>query len=392
MSNIPKNSNNVNRSGVAIVADWIIGGGAEWVVLELHRMFPYAPIYTSYCTPEWRKRLNNKVVTGYLQYWPFPQLRKFIPGMRARWFERLDLEEYDLVISSSGAEAKGIRVDKNANHSKLTTNHSDVKRPLHISYIHAPTHYYWSRYDDYIKHPGFGIFNPLARIGLKLLVGRRRKWDFKAAQRPSLLISNSSHTQSEIKKYYHRDSTVIHPPVDTDFFASSEFQVPKSSRCGYVVVGRQTPYKRIDLAIRACNELSLPLLVIGNGPEHKKLAAMAGPTVFFKTDATREDIARALCSAKGFIFPGIDDFGIAPVEALASGTPVLAYKAGGALDYITPGKNGEFFSEQNTGSLVTTLKRFNAHNYASDEIKKSSSAFCINEFVKSMTKYINKVV
>lgn len=363
---------------VAIVADWIIGGGAERVVLELHRMFPDAPIYTSYCSPTWRQRLDNKVVTSYLQFWPFPQLRKFIPGMRGRWFERLNLEEFDVVMSSSGAEAKGIRVNK----------------PVHFSYIHAPTHYYWSRYQDYLANPGFGFADPLARAGLKALVNRRRKWDFAAAQRPRYLIANSSHTQSEILKYYQRKSDVIHPPVDTDFFMSQhELWHKKNEKCtrhGYVVVGRQTAYKRIDLAIQACTQLKLPLLVIGDGPQHKTLRALAGPTVFFKKDASREDIAHALCSAKGFIFPGLDDFGIAPVEALASGTPVLAYKAGGALDYVAPGKSGDFFDTQSVDCLVDALHRFDQKKYSSDDIKNIAKAFSNEKFDSKLITYLQE--
>ena len=136
---------------VAIVCDWLIGGGAEKVVLELHKIFPDAPIYTSYCTPSWRKQLDNKVVTGWLQYWPFSSLRKFIPFLRIWWFQSLKFDKYDLIISASGAEAKGVKVPKHI---------------PHISYIFSPTHYYWSKYDDYIKNPGFGIANPIARLGL----------------------------------------------------------------------------------------------------------------------------------------------------------------------------------------------------------------------------------
>src|SRR6266542_3559276 len=188
---------------VAIVHDWLIGGGAERVVYALHQMYPEAPIYTSYCSPQWRQRMDGKVVTGFLQHWPFSRLRKFIPFLRIWWFTRLDLSGYDLVISSSGAEAKGIKVPKGT---------------VHISYCHAPTHYYWSRYDQYLKQPGFGIFDPLARLGLRLFVAPLRRWDFKAAQRPDYLIANSSHIQAEIKKYYKRDAVVIHPPVDIERF------------------------------------------------------------------------------------------------------------------------------------------------------------------------------
>jgi glycosyltransferase involved in cell wall biosynthesis len=196
---------------VAIVHDWLYGGGAERVIYELHQLYPEAPIYTSYCSREWRDKLDNVVVTGWLQHWPFNRLRKFIPFLRIWWFTHLDLSAYDLVISSSGAEAKGIKVPKST---------------LHINYCHAPTHYYWSRYDEYMSRPGFGIFDPLARLGLKLLVSPLRKWDFKAAQRPDYMIANSSHIQAEITKYYNRDSTVIFPPVNIERFQTDEQYQP----------------------------------------------------------------------------------------------------------------------------------------------------------------------
>ncbi|QQS18914.1 glycosyltransferase [Candidatus Saccharibacteria bacterium] len=177
---------------VAIVHDWLVGGGAELVVEQLHKLFPEAPIYTSYTTKEWRRRLDNTVITGWLQ--PFGKLRKFLPMLRILYFTRLKLDGYDLVISSSGAEAKGIKVPK---------------RTVHVNYCHAPTHYYWRRYDEYMKRPGVGVFDPLARLGLWLFVKPLRRWDLKAAQRPDYIIANSTHIQREILKYYGRESTVI---------------------------------------------------------------------------------------------------------------------------------------------------------------------------------------
>jgi glycosyltransferase involved in cell wall biosynthesis len=355
---------------VAIVHDWLIGGGAEKVVEQLHKLYPDAPIYTSYCTPEWRKRLDYKVVTGPLQAWPFSRLRKFIPFLRIWWFTSLKLDQFDLVISSTGAEAKGIKTSSEA---------------LHISYIHAPSHYYWSRYDTYVQSPGFGIFDPLARFGLKLLVGPLRKWDLHAAQRPDFMIANSTHTQSEIKKYYGRKSTVIHPPVDINRF--SKASTGKQTRKGFVIVGRQVPYKRIDLAVKACSELNLPLTVIGNGPDHSKLARTAGPSITFIDKASNEELAEVIWASEAFLFPGVDDFGIAPVEALASGTPVIAYQAGGALDYIIPGKTGEFFTEQTVDSLKEALQKFDNSKYNSLEIQKFSDRFSEENFKSKFSEF-----
>jgi glycosyltransferase involved in cell wall biosynthesis len=363
----------LGQQRVAIVHDWLYGGGAELVVEQLHKMFPEAPIYTSYCSREWRERLDNKVVTGYLQWWPFAKLRKFIPFMRIIWFSGLRFEDYDLVISSSGAEAKGIKVPAGV---------------THINYCHAPTHYYWSRYDEYMRYPGFGLLDPLARLGLKLLVGPLRRWDYKAAQRPDFMIANSTHIQKEIKKYYGRDSEVIFPPVYIERFMKTEHRYRE--RRGFVISGRQTPYKRFDLAIVACNQLGLPLTVIGNGPDHHRLRGLAGPTITFLGKVSDEVVEEEFASASGFVFPGLDDFGITPVEALAAGTPVIAYKAGGALDYVKPGVTGEFFDKKSAKSLSRTLQQFNPARYNQVILRRQAEQFSSGVFRASMNEFIVK--
>jgi glycosyltransferase involved in cell wall biosynthesis len=377
---------------VAIVHDWLIGGGAEKVVEQLHRIYPDAPIYTSYCTDEWRKKLDYKVITGPLQAWPFSRLRKYIPFLRIWWFSSLKFDDYDLVISSSGAEAKGIKVRRSeiVDSRSQTTNYKlQTTKPIHINYCHAPTHYYWSRYDDYLRDPGFGRLNWLARFGLKTLVGPLRSWDLRAAQRPDLIIANSTHTQQAIKKYYGRDSEVIHPPVDIKRFEKGKMKNDKSqARHGFVIVGRQTPYKRIDLAVAACTETKMPLTVIGGGPEHKKLRKIAGPNITFLTNADDATVAKVIGESEGFIFPGVDDFGIVAIEAMAAGTPVIAFNGGGARDYIIPGKTGEFFDHQTVGSLVAALQQFDSKNYSSDEIKQFAQSFSNEHFRRKLIDFV----
>jgi glycosyltransferase involved in cell wall biosynthesis len=358
---------------VAIVHDWLVGGGAELVVEQLHKLFPAAPIYTSYCTPEWRTRLDNKVVTGWLQYWPFSTLRKFVPLLRIWWFTHLDLEAYDVVISSSGAEAKGIKVEK----------------PLHINYCHAPTHYYWSRYNQYLRQPGFGVFDWLARLGLRLLVGPLRRWDYQAAQRPDHIIANSRHIQAEIKKYYSRDSTVIHPPVNFERF--QKLANRNKLRRGFVISGRQTPYKRFDLAVVACSKLNLPLTVIGDGPDNRRLRKLAGPSVTFLGRASDAVVEEEFSQAQALIFPGLDDFGITPVEALAAGTPVIAYGAGGALDYVKPGVTGELFAQQSLKSLAKTLHNFQPETYNPKDCRLTAQTFSADKFRRHFQAYLGKV-
>lgn len=359
---------------VAIVADWLVGGGAEQVVLQLHKLYPDAPIFTAFCNEQSRQMFKGaEIHVSFMQKFPFSKLRKFLPVLRQHWFQNLDLKEYDLIISSSGAEAKAVRSRPDA---------------LHINYCHSPTHYYWVRYDEYIKHPGFGVFDPIARIGLRLLVKPNRNWDYGAAQHPNYIIANSSTTQQRVARFYNRESTVIHPPVDTKRFALADGKKQTADRRGFVITGRQTPYKRIDLAVAACTKASLPLTVIGDGPQHAKLKKMAGPTITFTGYISEEEKMKLIQSASAFIMPNEDDFGIAPVEALAAGTPVIAYKAGGALDYLKPKQNGEFFTEQTPEALAKVLQNFNAEKYNSKQVASSANLFSVGTFQKKMRAFI----
>lgn len=366
----PSTTYQIPPTKIAIVHDWLLGGGAERVVLELHKLYPEAPIYTSYCTPEWRQKLDGKVVTGYLQKWPFNKLRKYVGALRIFWFRNLNLSDFDVVISSTGnGEAKHIQVPK-------TTKN--------ICYCHSPTHFYWRHYDKYQRSPGFGIFNPLARIGLKLLVGPLRKSDYGAAQKVDYFIANSNHIKSDIKRFYGRDSLVIHPPVDIARFA----QHISKKRHGFVTVGRQTPYKHTDILVEACSKLNLPLLCVGNGPEHKRLIELAGPSVTFQTNLNDDQVAQVVGNAEAFLFAAHEDFGVAPVEALAAGTPVIAYEAGGALDYVKDGQNGLLFEHQNVESLSKTLKEFGSHKFDYNTVSKSAEKFSPENFDKNITSFV----
>ena len=329
---------------VALVHDWLNQmGGAENVLKVLAEMFPRAPIYTSIYAPQrvapffrsldirvsWMNRLPG-VASHHLWYLPFYPLA----------FESFDLSEYDLVISNKSAFA----------HSVITP-----PQTVHISYCLTPTRFLW-QYHAYRRREGIGR---VANALLQPILTWQRQFDRLAADRVDHFVAISREVQARIRKFYRRDSTVIHPPVDTQRF------VPTSDppQDYYLVVSRLIPYKRVDLAVAACTRLGVPLIVVGDGRDRKALERMAGPTVQFLGWVEEDTLVRLMQRARAFIFPGLEDFGIAPVEAMACGRPVIAYAGGGALDTVVPGETGEFFYQQTPEALAAVLQDFDPGRY-----------------------------
>ena len=360
---------------VAIVCDWLTNvGGAEKVLLRVHQLYPDAPIYTSQYDPkgiDWFK--DADVRTGKMQKYP-AKLRKFLGPMRQRYFNKLDLSEYDLVISVTGAEAKSV----------------NVPNGKHICYCHVPTQYYWGMYDAYVKNPGFGLLNPLVRFFFRLFVGPLRRADLKAAQKPDYFVTISEYAKEQIKKYYGRDAVVIHPPVEIKDFKSKGVE----KKDYYVVTSRQVNWKRIDLAINACMMTQRYLTVIGEGPENKRLKKLAAGSkhVKFLKLMNKEKLAGYLAEAKGYIFPSLEPFGIAPVEALAAGCPVIAYGEGGACDYVKDGKNGILFEEQTVKSLAEAILKFEKMKFDRTKIPQTADGFDEKRFDKELTDFVNEKV
>ena len=381
---------------VALVCDWLTTvGGAESVVLALHKMYPDAPIYTS----KYNKKginwfLDADVRTGWLQIFP-TCLRRFISPLRQHYFSHLDLSDYDLVISITGAEAKSVRTEQRSKSSEQTEH-----KCVHLSYCHVPTQYYWQMYDEYLKNPGFGILNPLARIGLKLFIKPMRKRDFAAAQRPDEFITISEHARKQIKKYYKRESKIIYPPVDIEKFSTklstdkkiiSEKNQAKN-QYNYITTSRQVNWKRLDLAILACIKTNQKLTVIGDGPEHKKLVKLANgsPLIKFLPQMTQDELKDHLEEADAYIFPSLEPFGIAPIEAMALGLPVIAYGEGGALDYVKPGSTGALFEKQTVDSLAEVIKDFDPYKFSKTDIRNSVKKFDKSVFVEKMQEEIDE--
>lgn len=372
---------------VAIVCDWLTNvGGAEKVLLEIHQMYPEAPIYTSKYDSkgiDWFR--DADVRTGWLQVFP-TGMRRMLGPLRQWYFSRLNLSEYDLIISVTGAEAKAVKSGRwLARHGKKSKN----PKGIHISYCHIPTQYYWQMYDDYLKNPGFGALNFVVRFFFKLFVRPLRSADYRAAQKPDYYITISKYAKQEFLRYYKRNAVVISPAVETEFF-SKEFQ----NKVGdyYITTSRQVNWKRIDLAVQACLKLGRRLMVVGDGSEHAKLVGMAkgSDLVEFKPIQGRDELAKLLAGAKGYLFPSLEPFGIAPVEAMAAGCPVIAYGEGGARDYVKDGVNGIFFKEQTVESLAEAIEEFEEHEFNRAKVSKSVDGYALKRFDKEMREFVKE--
>lgn len=325
---------------IAIVCDWLTNlGGAERVVLDMHKAFPDAPIYTTLYNKKALPQFKNaKVITSWLQKIPgASSLHQLLLPLMPRVFESFDLSEYDIVLSSSFACSKGIITGTNT---------------THICYCHNPTRYYWDESHEFFKRYQWPRL--LKELG-KFWVHKLRKWDYIAAQRPDYYLANSNFVKNRIKKYYGRDSEVLYPGVSLN-------EAPQTRGLGeyYLAVGRMTAQKYFDLTVKAFNELQLPLKIVGKGnllPELKKLNTSQNTEFLgFVSDQELIDLYR---NAKALIYPQCEDFGITPLEAQSQGCPIIAYNAGGARETVLRKPNtGILFNDQTTNILVEAVKTF----------------------------------
>ncbi len=296
---------------IALVCDWLRDrGGAELVIEQLVRIFPTADIFTSVYAPANFPSLQGRtVVSSWLQRIPFFAERpKICPFLRPFVFEGFDLSDYDVVISSSSAESKGI-----------------ITRPetLHICYCHTPTRYYWSHYHEYRRMLEFGWMDPIARMLMPILTSRLRIWDYIAAQRVDTFIANSHNTQKRIAKYYGRDSVVVTPGIDTESYTLSE-DIREEY---YLAVGRVIPYKKFDLLVDTFNK-NKKQLIIATSTRNKlseDLSRRSGPNIEWRYGVSESEKIHLYQHARAYLMPQEEDFGLTPIEAMACGTPVIAY-------------------------------------------------------------------
>lgn len=349
-------------------------GGAERVLLALQKLFPDAPLYTSVYHEQSAKWAGKfKVFPSFLQKFPFAMSSHeiYAPLMPIA-FESFSFSGYDLVISITSEAAKGI----------ITT-----PQTKHICYCLTPTRYLWSGYDEYFS-------NPFLRIISRPVISYLQLWDKQAANRPDAYIAISGEVQNRIKKYYNYVANVIYPPVSLSAKKKPGVreEIKDLETPYFLIVSRLVKYKRIDLAIKACNALKIRLKIIGSGKEERLLRRISGPTIEFLGNLTDEKLMGYYKNCQGFIFPGIEDFGITIVEAQSFGKPVLAFRAGGALETIIEGKTGLFFNEQSEESLIQKLEIFTQFRYNSNDCQKQANKFKEEIFLKNFSQEINRLM
>lgn len=354
----------------AIVHDWLNQiGGAEEVLEALVEMFPGAPVYTSMYWPEampaayrdWDIRTTwlDRLPGIYRHHQPYLLLYPLA-------FGGLELAGYDLIISNKSAFCLGVRAAPGSRH---------------ICYCLTPTRFVWD-FDTYVEREQIG---GVARRMVQPFLGRLQRWERAAAGRVDAFVAISNEIQARVRRFYGRDAAIIYPPVDTGRFTPAE-----SHDDYFLIVSRLIPYKRIDLAVRAFTDLGLPLWIGGDGRDRARLQAIAGPNVRFLGYVPEENLGGLMAHCRAFVFPGLEDFGIAPVQAMAAGRPVVAYAGGGALDYVVEGLSGTFFHEQTTASLAEAVRRIRDSAFDPAAIRAHAQRFDKSVFKSELAAFIQE--
>jgi len=356
---------------IALVHEMLVKlGGAERVVRKLLDMYPRSPIYTLFHnkknTEEWFKK--TKIHPSYLQrYFEIIKSPKWMIARMPEAIEQFDFSKFDAVISSSSAFAHGI----------------DSEKVKHLCYCHSPMRYAWDYTHEYTKN----MSAPMRLATAYMLTGLRI-WDFQTASRPHKVIANSKHVQKRIAKYWRRDAEVIYPPVKV-----KSFKPTAGHEDYFLIVSALTPFKKIDLAVQAFNKVGRKLVIIGDGAQRKVLEDMAKPNIEFLGRKEDPVVREYMQNCRALIFPGEEDFGITPVEAMAAGKPVLAYGVGGVLESVEAGKSGEFFDEPTVDSMLDGLMRLmlNEKHYDHKQIRKNAERFDESVFEEKIKKAVKEI-
>jgi glycosyltransferase involved in cell wall biosynthesis len=353
---------------VAFIHDWLVTHrGGEKVLEALLGLYPEAPIYTMFYDPRDLPPsiTDRKIIVP--QFWNrLRKWRKLLFPLYPAIIESFDLSGYDLVISTSSCAAKAAIP---AVHAK------------HLCYIHSPMRYVWDQMDAYME-PLKSL--PGARSVANLIAPWLRLWDVATCNRVDQFVANSRFVQQRVQRYYGRESVVVHPPIALEHLRPNS----KPTRDYFLVAGAFVPYKRIDLAIQACESLGQRLIVAGAGPMEKQLRSLGGTKTEWVISPNDNDFRSLLQNAKALIMPGIEDFGMIPVEAIASGTPVVAFRGGGALDFVRPGSTGAFFETQDVSSLRAVLEEFRIGDYDTAKLTWFANQFSLDSFLSKVQNEI----
>lgn len=373
---------------VALVHELLtMRGGAEKVLRILADMFPEAPIYTLLYDErklgEWfpKERVRANPLLLPATRYPLPArfnhhryLNKF-PKAAEAW----DFSEFDLVLSTSSAFVHGI-----------ITNSA----PKHLCYVHSPARYLWDRTHDVVREASHGILGPLKKYYLEKTFHKLRIWDSEAADRPDMLLAASKAVQRRIELYWRRSSDVVYPPIDDAWFLPATRNSPPAREHSnyFLIVSSLVRYKRIELAIEACNKTGKHLKIIGEGLDRKRLEKLAGPTVEFYGWRQSDELKDLMCDAEAIVFPGDEDFGLVPLESMACGTPVIAFRSGGALETMVERKTGEFFTEATADSLANVLQNFDRKKYKKEELIAQAKKFSRERFEKEIRNAVTAIM
>jgi len=345
-------------------------GGAERVAEAMHDSFPSAPIYT---TVALQNNLPQRLRTADIRTSPLQKLPALDRRFRHYFMlyplavEHFDLSQYDLIFSSSSGYAKGVRRRRNA---------------IHVCYCHTPMRWVW-RYEDYVARERFGT---MARATLPFLLWGLRRWDLRASQQPNYYIANSRVVARQIKQVYGREAFVIPPPIDVN-----RFQMSTETSDYYLVLSRLMPYKRIDLAIEACKRANRRLVVIGDGPDRSRLEALADDRIEFLGRQPDEIVNYYASRCRALLFPGEEDFGMAPLEANAAGRPVIAYRGGGAVETVEEGTTGIFFDQADSRALAQAIEKFENLRWDQSALRRHAEKFDRSVFAFRVLQFLGSV-
>ena len=358
---------------VAIVHYWLVGmRGGERVIEALCDLYPQADIFTHVYVPDMisEKIRKHKIIPSFINSLPrAPRMYKTYLPLMPMALEHFDLRGYDLIISSESGPAKGVLAPANA---------------VHVCYCHTPMRYIWSMYHDYRDGAGW-----LRRAMMPMISHYLRMWDVTSAHRVDSFVANSATVAARIRRYYGVSAEVIYPPVDIE-----AFQVAESTKIGdfYLMVGELVSYKRPDLAVEAFNKMGAKLVVIGGGEMLDELRRIAGPTVSILGQQPFEVLRDHHARCQALVFPGEEDFGMVPVEAMASGRPVIAFGRGGAMETVVDGETGIFFGEQSVEAIAAAIERFRNFTVDSTKISEHARKFGTDHFLAKFKKHVDSLM